>query len=353
MAYKVMRLRKYYDAIRSNQTFFKTSSKNRSKILFNIIKFLNNRGKIIINNKPVVAQIEPTSECNLDCEMCIREKIGVPIGSLSFEDFKKILDKLDCLFKIHLSGQGEPFLNKEIFQMIEYANNRGILINLSSNGTLLTNNIIDKICDTNIGEIAVSLDSVNKKNYEKIRKGAKFEKVLENIRKLNLELKKRNKETILSLSIVIMKKNIKELPEFISLANNLGVKKLIFQGLQEKQDYVEKYNPNAKQESVSELNHEIKEAVRNAKILAKNHGITIIFDEEKTFGCIWPWRSIYITWNGYVTPCCKILNYRKPCFGNILKEDFWKIWNGENYQSYRKLLRERKAPLACNGCNRV
>lgn len=348
-----MRFRKYYDAIRSNQALLKTASKNKSKIFFNILKFLNNRGKIIINNKPVLAQIEPTSECNLDCEMCIREKIGVPIGTMSFEDFKKILDKLDSLFKISLSGQGEPFLNKDIFEMIEYANKKGILINISSNGTLLTESIIEGICNLNIGEVTISLDSVNKKNYEKIRKGANFEKVLENIRKLSIELKKRNKKTLLSIAAVIMKKNINEITEFVSLANSLGVKKIIFQGIQNKQDYINKYNSEAKLEAVSALDEELKHTVRNAKILAKNYGITIIFDEEKTSGCVWPWRSIYITWNGYVTPCCKILDYRKPFFGNILKEDFWNIWNSEEYQMFRKLLKERKAPSPCRGCNMV
>ena len=50
---------------------------------------------------------------------------------------QKILDKLDSLFKIHLSGQGEPFLNPDIFKMIEYANKKGIIV--------YPNNISDKI----------------------------------------------------------------------------------------------------------------------------------------------------------------------------------------------------------------
>ena len=90
-----------------------------------------------------------------------------------------------------------------------------------------------------------------------------------------------------------------------------------------------------------------------AKTLAKKYNINLIFDEKKSNGCIWPWRMIYIGWDGYVTVCCKILDYKKPEIGNLLKEDFWKIWNSKHYQMFRRMLRQRKAPYPCKGCNMV
>ncbi len=347
-----MRLRKYYDALRTNSPFFETSIIQKVKILLNILKFFRERGKIIIRNKPVIAQIEPTSQCNLKCKMCIRDKIGVPIGNLSFENFKKILEKLDSLFKIHLSGQGEPFLNKEIFEMIRYANKKGILINTNTNATTLTKEVILKISDVEIGEIGISIDSPDKKEYEKIRKGAKFEKVIENVKNLTRELKKKERKTIVTLAAVILKNNINELPEFINLARKLGIRKIVFQTIQEKEDYVKKYSKETKGQRVSELKN-LRENINKTKELAKKYGIVVIFDEEKSPGCIWPWRSIYINWEGYVTLCCKILDYRKPLIGNILQQDFEEIWNSREYQIARKLLKERKAPLQCKGCNMV
>ncbi len=353
MFYKIMRLRKYYDAFRSNIAFSKASLSNKIKISANILKFLKASltKPLIVSNKPVIAQIEPTSKCNLRCEMCIRKEIRVPIGTMSFKNFKKILNKLDCLFKLHLSGQGEPFLNREIFKMIEYANKRGVNVYFTTNGTCLTKEVINKICEVDIGEIGISIDSTKKEKYEKIRRGAKFERVLENIKNLALELKKRKKKTIISITTVILKDNVDEVSEFVILAKNLGIKKIGFQTIQGKKDYLYKYTSQAKLQAVSNLNKKLKEKIEDAKKKAKKNGITLIFDEEKSSGCIWPWRSIYITWNGYVTPCCKILDYRKPYFGNILKEDLWKIWNGKNYQIFRKLLRKRIAPVPCRGCS--
>jgi radical SAM protein with 4Fe4S-binding SPASM domain len=355
MSYYLMRLNKYYDAIRTNESFFKTSAKQKGKILLNILKFYktNLNKPLIVNNKPVVAQIEPTSLCNLRCKMCIREKIGIPIGTMPFEDFKKVLNKLDSLFKIHLSGQGEPFINKDLFKMIDYANKRGIIVNLNTNATLLNEEAIKKICDVNMGEIAVSFESTNKEEYEKIRRGARFEEVVENIKKLNLFLRKRKKRTIVSLAVTILKENIDELPNFVLFADKLGVKKIIAQTVQEKEDYVKNYNSDTKENMLFNYKNKLNAKVNQSKKIAREREIEFIFDEEKSNGCIWPWRSIYIAWDGNVTSCCKILNYKKDGMGNLLKEDFWSIWNGKKYQIFRGLLRKRTAPLPCKGCKMV
>lgn len=349
-----MRLRKYYDFLRSNNVFFKASLEQKRKITSNVLKFLksNVQRPLIVNHKPIIAQIEPTSECNLDCEMCVREKTGIPIGSMSFETFKKVLDKLNCLFKIHLSGQGESFMNPEIFKMIKYANNRGITVYFATNGTLLTPSVNKKLCEVEVGEIGVSIDSPKKEKFEKIRKNADFDKVKSNIRDLVNRIEKGRKKTIVSIGAILFKDNIDEIEDFVSLANEVGVKKIGFQTIQTKEDYVDKYGEDLKSNTIYELSG-LKDKIIKAKKFARKKGVNLIFDEEKSPGCIWPWRSIYITWEGYVTPCCKILDYHRPYFGNILKDNFWDIWNGKEYQRFRELLRERKAPLSCRGCRMV
>lgn len=348
-----MRFRKYYDAIQTNSAFLKASLKQKWKILFNIFKYCLSFKKLIANHKPVTAQIEPTSFCNLNCEMCIREKIGVPIGNMSFENFKIILDKLDCLFKVHLSGQGEPFLNKDIFKIIDYASKRGVYVKMSTNGSLINEGVAKKLAKLNIGEITISVDSTKKETYEKIRKGAKFEKLVENLKNLNKKLEENKKKTIVSTATVVLKDNENELDDFVDFARKTGVKKIIFQTLQNKQDYLDKYDSKIRVSAVGDFSSRVKEKIKKVSEKAKPYGIGVIFDEQKSLGCVWPWRSIYITWNGNVTACCKILDYRKPAMGNMLKENFWKIWNGKNYQMFRKLLRDRKAPLPCEGCNMV
>jgi MoaA/NifB/PqqE/SkfB family radical SAM enzyme len=355
MAYRIMRVRKYYDYFRVNKPLLNTPLKQKYKIVRNILRFFisNTKKSLIIKNKPVTAQVESTSQCNLKCKMCMRDKTGTPIGNLSFENFKKILDKLDCLFKISISGQGEPFLNPELFKMINYANKKGVVVNINSNGTLLNDEIIEKICKSNIGEMGISIDSTKKEKYEKIRRGANFDELIKNMKKLTSELDRKKKNTIITMTPIIFKDNIDELPEFVILAKKLGVRKIAFQTLQTKEDYIKSYDKGMKSQIVKNRIEKLTQKIKEAKELADKYKITFIFDEEKSPGCIWPWRGIYITWNGNVTPCCKILDYNNPRFGNILEENFWSVWNGKEYQRIRELLRNRKVPLCCKGCNRV
>jgi radical SAM protein with 4Fe4S-binding SPASM domain len=357
MTNQMMVLRKYYDAVRTNKPFFISSLGQKNKIVLNLSRFFASVRKrpLVVNNKPVTAQIEPTSVCNLGCEFCIRDKVGVPIGTMSFENFKTILDKLDGLYKVHLSGQGEPFINPDIFKIMEYANKKGVLINTNSNGTIFTKATIDKICNVEIGEIAFSLESTKKKMFEEMRKGANFDDVTVKVKNLIEELNRRNKKTIISFAVTILRENIEEIPDFVKLAKKLGVKKIKYQTLQSKEDYVENYTDKAKSQDVSKVFDEIKTQVDKAEKIAKKNGIDIIFDEglKSPHGCVWPWRGIYITWNGDVTPCCKTLTPKDCGLGNVLREDFWKVWNSKTYQMYRAMLRKRKAPGTCRGCNMV
>jgi radical SAM protein with 4Fe4S-binding SPASM domain len=354
MNYKLMRARKYYDAVKTNKSFLNAPLGLKIKIITNILRFFGIQSKkpLTIKNKPVTAQIEPTSECNLRCKMCIRETTGIPIGRMSFEDFKKILDKLDSLYKIGLSGQGELFMHPELFKMIDYSNKRGILVNLNSNGTLITKSIIEKICKTDIGEIGISVDSPKKEEYEEIRVGARYNRLLENIKNLTTALKKNNRKTIVTMTPIIFKNNIKDLPEFVDLAKKVGIKKISFQTLQTKENYLTNYGKDMKSQIITKDIEKLKKKMKEAKELGEKYGITIIFDEDESPGCIWPWRGIYIMWNGDVTACCKVVE-AKNTLGNILKQDFWEVWNGEKYQELRRLLKERKTPSYCKGCNRV
>ena len=103
----------------------------------------------VAKNYPYIIQIEPTNKCNLNCIMCIRKEVvkkltGIPID-MSFENFKTILDKIPSAMLIQIQGQGEPFLNPDIFRMIKYAKTKGTCVYTTSNATLLNKVICKKI----------------------------------------------------------------------------------------------------------------------------------------------------------------------------------------------------------------
>lgn len=118
--------------------------------------------------QPVYMQIEPTSRCNLNCKMCFRDECPYPEGDMALEKFKQIIGGYPKLRHVHLTGFGEPFLCPDIFQMIDYAKKCNIEVEITTNGTLLTPKLCEKITNSGLDQLNISIDGIE--TYEKIRK---------------------------------------------------------------------------------------------------------------------------------------------------------------------------------------
>jgi MoaA/NifB/PqqE/SkfB family radical SAM enzyme len=178
---------------------------------------------------PSKIDFELSNECNLECIMCRgefssairknREKLP-PIQTVYDATFIEQLEEfIPHLSHSHFLG-GEPFLIPiylEIWErMIQL--NPGIRISIQTNGTILTERIKGILAKASF-EIAVSIDSIDKENYEQIRKNGNFDKVMENIRFFRDYCSARN--TAFHLSYCPMVQNWHELPEVVALANKL------------------------------------------------------------------------------------------------------------------------------------
>ena len=138
--------------------------------------------------------IEPTTGCNFRCTMCDVSSPNWVTKNMKIETFKKIIDMNKQLLQIKLQGMGEPLLIKYI-QFIDYASKYGIFVQFVTNGSLLTEKIIDNLYNKdNISNINVSIDGATKKTFEGIRIRSDFDKVINNTIKLILKIKTKNKK---------------------------------------------------------------------------------------------------------------------------------------------------------------
>ena len=100
--------------------------------------------------------IEITNRCNLNCDFCIKN--SRKIINMSFDNYKYIIDKVyKYTNEIYLHVLGEPLLHKDINKFIEYGNNKGLLVNITTNGYLINN------INNNIHRLNISLHSYNNK----------------------------------------------------------------------------------------------------------------------------------------------------------------------------------------------
>ena len=302
--------------------------------------------------KPFILKFENSTLCNLKCQMCpLNNGLNRKTGVLSFEKFKKIYDEINPPY-LNLTGIGEPLLNPDIFKIIKYGRAKGSLVKIDTNGTLLTDENIKKLIHSEPTFVSVSIDSVDKKTYEKIRKGAKFEMVIENFKKLIQYRNQINSKTKIHLFFVLQEENILELPEFIKFGDESGVDSINGTVVISMGKNKNEKNRKINLEKISKVKRELKELKKNVAVNMNLESIESFLDNpekiEKEKPCFWPWYQAAITWDGYVTPCC-IFCDNEIVFGNVFEESFMKIWNNKKSQEFRKQLVKKRTGI-CKSC---
>lgn len=308
-----------------------------------------------VNNHPlkkkaefIVAQIEPTNRCNLSCPMCLHSIKKSQKMDMTLDQFKNILDQLPFLADLTLQGLGEPLLNPDLLQMIKEARKRKIRIGFFTNGTLLNKENASKIIESGLDWIYVSLDTTDKKTYEKIRKGASYEKVIENVKEF-LNMKKPENKPKAGFWSLIMEDTVLDVSNIIDLAEKVKMEKIVFQSAVHSWGHND-FKTNIKK-AKGDTDKNIEEVIDVIKNKPKKLEIEIDINSTMGQKCNWPWRALYITCDGYVTPCCmegsdpNIVN-----FGNIFKTSLKEIVNNERFQRFRKELRSPNPPVICRSC---
>ena len=116
--------------------------------------------------------IEPTTACNLGCPECPSglKQFSRPTGNLKTATNHKILTELKKeLAYVNFYFQGEPFINKNIFDAIQHATDYGIYSSTSTNAHFLDDGTCQKIIETGLKRLIISIDGTTQEVYEQYR----------------------------------------------------------------------------------------------------------------------------------------------------------------------------------------
>jgi len=100
---------------------------------------------------------------------------------MDFDLFKKIVDQCPEAEVVQTQGFGEPLLYPHIVEAVEYATNKGKRVVFYTNGSLLTEELSQKLLDAGLWRIIFSVDDMTKEKYEYFRPPLKWENLLENV----------------------------------------------------------------------------------------------------------------------------------------------------------------------------
>lgn len=169
--------------------------------------------------------VEPTTDCNLSCAMCLRNTWDSPGGTMPVETFGRIVEQIEALpgvATINLSGFGEPMAHPRFYELVSRAKEAGLLVEVVTNGTLLDGSAAERLVDLELDRLVVSVDGITDSAHLGLH-DASFAGVSANLRTLyHLRLSRRAARPDVTLQFVATRRNIHELPRLKALSRVLG-----------------------------------------------------------------------------------------------------------------------------------
>ncbi len=301
---------------------------------------------------------EVTYRCNLNCIHCYEPKSG---AEMSTDDVLALIDQAADLGVPHISfGGGEPLLRKDIFRLLEYARDRGIAVELLSNGTLIKKNVVEKLLDCGVRAVSVSLDSADPEVHNAIRGSDCFDLVIDAIRSMVAQGLR------VEVNSCFTKLNLRDFPGVVRLSKELGASvvravRLVSLGRAEENDSL--VSPDSEDYHwFSDMLYDVSKEYSDDRFIVTGDDAFLPFLyirsrhhrmpwlPGKFMGCIAGRVIVSIDPIGDVYPC-GYLKYPRFRAGNVREETLGEIWTRED--SFKELRNLTLPTGKCRGCEHL
>jgi len=316
--------------------------------------------------KPLIAEFVTTHLCNFGCPTCSRRmlretwlgsestwgKDGQDViphtrNTISLREMKIIVDQLaNNGVKAVVWGGGEPTLNRDIYEGISFAKERGMYCSLITNGSIFNEPGISKILNHGIDLIRVSLNCAtpekhasfhgysHKKNY--------FNQVVNNIRRIAEIKNSTGAITDYGISVILDNKNIDEINALVNLlyeiVNPFNKSPIDFLVLRSVYNYYGSFG------HIDEKTYQTYESINIDQAFSKlaDCGMKIVIPKSDSLkeksDCALEkphWQCLGYGWCTEIHPsgdmfiCSDAYGNPEYVIGNLLREEFNNIWFGE------------------------
>jgi MoaA/NifB/PqqE/SkfB family radical SAM enzyme len=314
----------------------------------------------------LVIRMDTINLCNLRCKMCYysfdyrrkREQMDLPL-------FRKIAAEVFPKTRfLYLSCATEPLMNKQFAEFVRITSEYKVpFASFCTNGQLLTPAVAEACIDTGLSEIIFSIDGATAATYEEIRRGGKWDRLLNNL-DLLVAMKRQAgaKNPAVRINFTCMESNIRELPAMAEFAAERGAQSLHVRHLVAYGDSNSSYKDEAAYKNLfNGLAAEARQVaqarglalflpdpVPEATISAKNcatDGTRITRPREANPYCMLPWFQAIISWNGDYRICSL------HTVGNLRQQSFAEIYNSPKMQEIRRRMLWRQADSCSWNCH--
>jgi radical SAM protein with 4Fe4S-binding SPASM domain len=290
--------------------------------------------------------LEVTKVCNMSppCRYCSAYSIREEGEELSLDEEKSLLDHISSFVKpLVLFTGGEPLMREDIFDLAEYAHQKGMPVGLPTNGILLTKREASLMKKTGVYRACIDLDGASEEVHNSLR--GEFNSAVKGIQIC--------KEEGLSLQVnsVITRLNKDEMPALLEFLQKLRVDAWHVFFLVPTKSFEEDYmlSPEEYEDALRWLSQKRKEtrmeiAATCAPQYMRFFGEVTRGEWKVARGCSAGIGFVFVSHLGNVYPC----DHLPISAGNIREGNFRDIWS--NSQIFRELRDFDKLKGKCGMC---
>lgn len=283
---------------------------------------------------------EITNTCNYHCCYCIFSSESKKYEhELTTDEVKRVIKELkeNNFTYIKFTG-GEPFIRKDMIKILKYASELGFDMDISTNASLITDEIAKELKNIKFSMVHVSLDGNDKYSHEYVRGENTFEKTIRGIKYLT------NNQIYTRIGTVIYKQNEDKLEEIVKLAIELKANEIIFSfmeavgRLEGDETLISKRTTDSVKEELEKLAAKYEKQIQVKYSLAENK------TSETKECCPAINKFLYINNLGQVSPCTWAVSYYPEYKSKLTLKDstFTEIIKSEPIQKYLKYIEENQ-----------
>lgn len=299
---------------------------------------------MVEDRKLVEAAFEVTDKCNLNCTHCYNKQNLNKGKELSTKQIFAIIEKLNNFRASKLKiGGGEPLLRPDLFEIYNFAKDKGLETVFATNGLLILENL-QKIKDNRVYKLQISLDNIGYlhdrfRNYNGLFE--KIENAINWLRKNNIEI---------NIATTLTRENFSNLKEIYTFCKAHGILRWkIMKYIPRNAKDLLLLSPENYEKTIKWLlDLKNKNSGKLEIIVAREFDLindNLDYNDQQCFGG----KSFFsIKSNGDVTPCSYL---DSPICGNIVEQSIETIWNHPEMVAFSKDIFDRtcKYSLKCRG----
>jgi MoaA/NifB/PqqE/SkfB family radical SAM enzyme len=273
---------------------------------------------------PPTLCIEFTNYCNLACTYCSSPLKLRPQGFMQPATFNRMLQQIKetGIGWVSIVGNGEPTLHRQFPEWVRQIARATKFVELTTNLQRTDERLLRSIVEAPVNLVHVSVDGASKEEYERMRVGGNFERLLRNLRALERLKAQTRSPTVVDVRVLLLpaqREREARILEFWRDFADVVSKQYVVNFDRGSEGYDSTYKSNAR--------------------------------------CTLPFKILDVNWDGNVPMCTysrmQTGNPQRLTLGNINEQTIARMWNGPIIQQYRdghRYQREELVPM-CKGCS--